>query len=102
MYTEALEQFQKLLGVDKDNALALNNIGNIHFQQERLDESRQAYEAALKAEPGDMGILVNLSRVQLRMGKKDEARKSFKDAAATDPRVLRRYGDLAAELGITK
>jgi Flp pilus assembly protein TadD len=102
MYTEALEQFQKLLSVDKDNAMALNNIGNIHFQQERLDDARQAYEAALKAEPGDMGILVNLSRVQLKMGKKDEARKTFKDAVATDPRVLRRYGDLAAELGVTK
>jgi hypothetical protein len=40
--------------------------------------------------------------VQLRAGKKEEARKWFKDAAAQDPRVLRRYGDLASELGVTK
>ena len=46
--------------------------------------------------------MVNLARVQLRAGRKDEARKVFRDAVAEDPRVLRRYGDLAAELGVTK
>ena len=102
LYTEALEQFQKLLAVEKVNAMALNNIGNIHFLQERLPEARQAYEAALKVEPGDTGIMANLCRVKLREGKKDDARNIFKEAVAADPRVLRRYGDLAAELGVTK
>jgi tetratricopeptide (TPR) repeat protein len=102
MHTEALEQFQKLLAVDRDNAMALNNIGNIYFLQERLDDARQAYEASLRIEPGDVGIVVNLSRVQLRSGKKDDARRTFQSAAAADPRVIRRYGDLAAELGVTK
>ena len=102
MFTEALEQFQKLLAVDKGNAMALNNIGNIYFLQERLDDARQAYEASLVIDPGDVGVLVNLSRVQFRAGKKDDARRAFQSAVAADPRVLRRYGDLAAELGITK
>jgi DNA-binding beta-propeller fold protein YncE len=102
LYTEALEQFQKLLAVDKDNAMALNNIGNIHFLQERLSEARQAYEASLKVEPGDTGIMMNLCRIRIREGKKDDARNIFREAAAADPRVLRRYGDLAAELGVTK
>lgn len=102
LYTEALEQFQKLLAVDKDNAMALNNIGNIYFLQERLDEARQAYEASLKVEPEDTGIMVNLCRIKMREGKKNDARKLFKEAVAVDPRVLRRYGDLAAELGVTK
>jgi len=102
LYTEALEQFQKLLAVDKGNAMALNNIGNIHFLQERLNEARQAYEASLKVEPGDVGIMANLARVLLRTGKKAEAVKVFQDAAAADPRVLRNFGDLAADLGATK
>ncbi|MBS1128857.1 MAG: Fibronectin type domain protein, partial [Nitrospirae bacterium] len=102
MYAEALEQFQKLLAVDKQNAMALNNIGNIYLLQERLDDARQAYEASLKAEPRDTGTMANLARVHLRAGRKDEARKVFRDAVAEDPRVLRRYGDLAAELGVTK
>jgi DNA-binding beta-propeller fold protein YncE/tetratricopeptide (TPR) repeat protein len=100
--TEALAQFQKLLAVDKDNAMALNNIGNIYFLQERLDDARQAYEASLKVEPGDTGVMANLCRIRLREGKKDDARQLFKEAVAADPRVLRRYGDLAAELGVTK
>jgi Flp pilus assembly protein TadD len=101
-YTEVLAQFQKLLAVDKDNAMALNNIGNIYYLQERLDDARQAYEASLKVEPGDTGVMANLCRIRMREGKKDDARKLFKEAVAADPRVLRRYADLAAELGVTK
>jgi sugar lactone lactonase YvrE/transglutaminase-like putative cysteine protease len=99
---EALEQFQKVLAADRDNATALNNIGNINYLQERLEDAKTAYEASLKAEPGDPGTMANLCRVLLRMGKKDEARKLFQDAAEVDPRVVRQYGDLAAQLGIVK
>lgn len=102
MFTEALEQFQKLLSRDKDNATALNNIGNIYFLQARLEDARQSYEAALRSDPEDVGIQVNLSRALLRTGRKTEARKVFHEAAAVDPRVLRSFGDLAAELGVTK
>ena len=102
MYTEAVEQFQKLLAVDKDNALALNNIGNIYFLQERLDDAVQSYTAATQADPHDVGTMANLARALLKAGKKEEAKKRFQEAAAIDPRVLRKYGDLAADLGVTK
>ena len=99
---EALEQFQKVLAEDKNNATALNNIGNINYLQERLEDARTAYEASLKAAPGDVGTMANLARVLLRMGKKEEAKKAFEDAVSADPRVVRQYGDLAAKLGIVK
>jgi len=102
LYSEALEQFQKILAVDKANALALNNIGNISYLQGRLDDARQAYEAALKASPDDPGIMVNLARIALQGGKKEAAKKLFQDAASIDPRVLRQYSDLAAGLGVVK
>ncbi len=101
-YTESLEQFQKVLAVDKDNAVALNNIGNINFYRERLEDARTAYEASLKSSPGDTGTMANLSRVLLQMGRKDEAKKVLQEAAAIDPRVVRTYGDLAARLGVVK
>jgi len=101
-YAEALEQFQKMLAVDKNNAIALNNIGNINYLQGRLDDARQAYEAALKIHGMDPGIMVNLSRVFLQMGKKEEAKQWFRDALALDPRVARQYSDLAASLGSIK
>jgi tetratricopeptide (TPR) repeat protein len=97
---EALEQFQKLLALDKTNALALNNIGNINFLQGRLDDARQAYEAALRSSPGEPGIMVNLARVSLQAGKKEYAKRLFLDAAAIDPRVVRKYADFAASLGV--
>ncbi len=102
LYPEALEQFQKMLAVDKNNSLALNNIGNISYLQERLDDARTAYESALKSAPDDAGTLANLARVLLKMGKKEEARKVFEAAAANDPRTLRRYGDLAVSVGAVK
>jgi tripartite motif-containing protein 71 len=101
-YAEALEQFQKMLAVDKDNAAALNNVGNINYLQGRLDDARQAYEASLKISGMDPGVMVNLSRVFLQMGKKEEANQWFRNALALDPRVVRQYGDLAASLGATK
>jgi Flp pilus assembly protein TadD len=101
-YAEALEQFQKMLAVDKDNAAALNNVGNINYLQGRLDDARQAYEAALKISGMDPGVMVNLSRVFLQMGKKEDANKWFRNAIALDPRVVHQYGDLAASLGVVK
>jgi DNA-binding beta-propeller fold protein YncE len=100
LFAEALEQFQKLLALEKTNALALNNIGNISFLQGRLDDAHQAYEAALTASPGEPGIMVNLARVALQAGKKEEAKKLFLSAAGIDPRVIRQYADLAASLGV--
>ena len=102
LYAEALEQFQKILAMDRNSALALNNIGNINYLQERLEDAKIAYDASLKAAPGDTGVMANLARVLLRMGKKEEAKKLFQDAASIDPRVLRQYGDLAASLGVMK
>jgi DNA-binding beta-propeller fold protein YncE/tetratricopeptide (TPR) repeat protein len=97
---EALDQFQKALAVETGNATVLNNIGNIHFLQDRLDDAKTAYESALAQAPEDTGIMVNLSRVLLRLGKADEAKKQFQAAAAIDPRVLRRYPDVAAGTGV--
>jgi DNA-binding beta-propeller fold protein YncE len=102
MYTEAVEQFQKLLALEKNNAMALNNIGNIYLLQERLDDAVQSYTAALHADPQDVGTMANLARALLKAGKKEEAKKRFQEAASIDPRVLRTYGDLAADLGVTK
>lgn len=99
LLTEALEQFQNMLSIDKTNAVALNNIGNISLLQERLDDARQAYESALESAPDDPGIMCNLARVLLLMDKKEEARKLFRRAAEIDPRVLRQYQDLTAALG---
>jgi Flp pilus assembly protein TadD len=89
-----------MLALDKTNALAHNNIGNISYLQGRFEDARQAYQAALTSSPGEPGIMVNLARVLLQSGKKEEAKKLFQDAAAVDPRVVREYPDLSAGLGV--
>ncbi len=102
LYAEALQQFQKMLALDKENAGALNNIGNISFLQERLEDAKQAYESSLRVAPDDPGTMVNLSRILLRTNKKEEAKKLFQQAASIDPRMVRQNNDLAADLGVVK
>jgi len=102
LYAESLVQFQKVLALDKNSALAYNNIGNVSFLQERYEDARKAYEASLADCPDDTGIMANLTRVLLRLGRKEEAKKLFQNAAALDPRVLRQCGDLVASLGIVQ
>ncbi len=102
LLAEALEQFQKILAVDKNNAQALNNIGNINFLQERLEDAKLAYEGSLKASPDDTGVMVNLARVLLRMGKKSESKTLFENAISADPRIIRQHGDMSTALGIAK
>jgi DNA-binding beta-propeller fold protein YncE len=102
LYAEALEQFQKMLAADKNNAVALNSIGNISFLQGRLEDAKQAYESALAAVPGDAGIMVNLARVLSRMGRTEEAKKLFLEATAIDPRLTKQFQDVGAAVGIGK
>ena len=91
-----------MLAIDKNDAMALNNIGNINYLQGRLDDARLAYEATLKISESEPGVMVNLARVFLQMGKKEEAKQWFQNALALDPRVVRSYSDLAASLGVIK
>ena len=86
----------------KNNSLALNNIGNISYLQERLDDAKLAYEAALQAAPADVGTMANLSRLLLKMNKKEESRTVFRAAADIDPRVLRNFRDLVEASGMSK
>lgn len=100
LHAEALEEFEKILGADKGNAAAHNNIGNIRFVQGKYEEALQAYTASLQAAPNDPGIMVNLARSLEKLKKTDEAKKFFQDAAAIDPRVVRQYSDIASSLGV--
>ncbi len=100
LLSEALEQFQKLLALDKKNALAYTHIGNISALQGRLDDARQAFEAVRSLSLRDSGIMISLVRVLEQMGRIDEARKLFQEAAAIDPRIMQQHRDLATKVGV--
>jgi len=52
-------------------------IGNLHFQNERLDEAAVAYEAALKKLPKFRSAVMNLGRVYLMQERTEDAIKLY-------------------------
>lgn len=74
-YDQALASYQKLLG-SKDMHLVAKahyNIGNIHFQQNKLQEAIKSYKSALEITPDDRDIKHNLELARAKL--KENAKK---------------------------
>jgi Ca-activated chloride channel homolog len=74
-YDQALESFQKVIG-SKDIKLeeqAHYNIGNAYFEQNKLQESIQAYKMALDLDPNDQDAKYNLEQARAKL--KEQAQK---------------------------
>jgi len=59
LWQEARFRFEKAVGLDPENAPALNNLAIALEQQGDFDKARAAYEKALKLKPGDVYIQQN-------------------------------------------
>ena len=57
-------------------------IGNLHFQNERLDEAAAAYEAALKKLPKFRAAILNLGRVYLLQERTEDAIQLYQQLVA--------------------
>jgi tetratricopeptide (TPR) repeat protein len=71
----------------------------VHQQQGRLAEAAAAYEAAIKAAPGDWGSLNNLGNVRAAMGEADAAVDAFREAIALKPDMVEIVINLSDALG---
>jgi len=59
LWTEARFRFERAVALDPENAEALNNLAVALEQQAEFEKSREAYEKALKLEPGNLYIQQN-------------------------------------------
>jgi Flp pilus assembly protein TadD len=59
LWQEARFRFEKAVGLDPENAPALNNLAIALEQQGDFEKARAAYEKALKLKPGDVYIQQN-------------------------------------------
>jgi tetratricopeptide (TPR) repeat protein len=71
----------------------------VHQQQGRLAEAAAAYEALIKAVPGDWGSLNNLGNVRAAMGEADAAVDAFREAIALKPDMVEIVINLSEALG---
>ena len=63
----------------------LNNLGNVAFAQEKYEEAKKYYFDAVKADPYDADIWLNLARVSDKLGRNDDVRAFVDRAAKIDP-----------------
>ncbi len=81
-YTDALEQYQNAVALQKDDkiklAAAFHNIGNALLSEKKIEESIKAYKNALKANPLDNDTRYNLAYAQSLLKKQQQDKKDDK------------------------
>jgi tetratricopeptide (TPR) repeat protein len=75
---QAREDFEAALTLMKNYAPALTNLGNLSFEDERLDEAIDRYEAALRADDDYATAHFNLSAAYKRAGRHADAVREFR------------------------
>jgi len=95
---EAMKYFDKVISLDRKNAAAMNNRGNLFMIDDKYAEAQKAYLAATVASPKDAQVWVNLARSYTRTGDTKKAKAAFVKAQGLDPKVKEQYRALGMEL----
>jgi len=105
-YTDAAEQFRKVLKGDPEHASALNYLGYMLADQNmQLDEALAYIKRAVELDPANGAYLDSLGWAYFRLGKYDLAEENLLKASQkinTDPTVHDHLGDLYQKTGRLK
>ena len=74
-YTEALEEYQRVLAENPELYLAHDRIGLCYSKLEDLDNAIEAFKAMLEREPKSQDTLINLGVVYFEKGEAEEGMK---------------------------
>jgi superkiller protein 3 len=86
------------LGLDPDDATAIQNLGFARAQQGRLEEAVADYERALALDPDQRMALVNLANAHNRLGHFEGATEPLRRALELDPEDAASRNNLAWRL----
>ncbi len=105
-YDEAEADFRKVLAVDPDNALTLNNFGFMLADRGvKLDEALAMIRKAVQLEPTNYAYLDSLGWAYFRLGQYTQAEDNLQRAisrGANDPTVHDHLGDVYEKTGRLK
>lgn len=85
-----------------DNPALQNLKGGVHLARNDPDRARQAFEAAVRLQPGYLPALQNLAQLDLLAGQPDQAARRYQAALAHDTGnsgIMMALGRLAAQRG---
>ena len=95
---DALAIFDRVRRLDPGNALALVNAGTVHLMGSDLARAREAFSAAVAADPAAARAHNGLGVVAAREGRVEEAVASWKRAVELDPRDYQTLFNLGSTL----
>jgi WD40 repeat protein/Flp pilus assembly protein TadD len=99
-YQEAEAEYNEALQIQPDFPLALNNLAYHRIERnEKLKESLEMIQKALKAEPTNVAFLHSLGRAYFKLGKLDEAERYLTEAARDTTRSERAQAIIQEHLG---
>ncbi len=98
LFAEAMKFFGIALQQKKGDPAVLNNMGNVAFLQNDYKTAIDAYSKAIRAEPDDPLIRVNLAKAYLKIKNEQEAKRVFQEACAMNPEISREYRAMALML----
>ncbi len=84
-YNEALEEANKAVKIDKDNAIFRVVLGNAKSKSGDLKGAAQEYKIAIQLKPDYENAMYNLGRVQNENGDVSEAKLTLAKALELDP-----------------
>ncbi len=93
-FDEAIDQFQRALKIDPNDADAVYNLGNALAQQGNLEAAGKELQLALQIKPNSAMAAYDLGNVRARQGRLDEAIDQFQRALKSDPGLARAYYNL--------
>lgn len=99
---KALQEFEKALELDSNNADALLNIAAIHQGEGKVEVAEHFVQRALAVDPSSIGALAQLAEIQRDQGELDEAIRLFAAALEIDdshPFVWMGAGDVLQRAG---
>jgi protein O-mannosyl-transferase len=95
---EALEQFQKALGINPNYVDAHSNLGAALFQKGQVDDAVAQYQKALEINPNYAQANYNLGLALFRKGRVDDAVAKYKKAVEINPYYPEAHNNLGNAL----
>ncbi|HEY7317564.1 MAG TPA: tetratricopeptide repeat protein [Candidatus Binatia bacterium] len=94
-FDEAIDQFQRTLRINPNDADAAYNLGNALAQQGKFAAAATQLEQALKIKPGHAMAAYDLGNIRVKQGRVNEAIDQFQQALKSDPDLASAHYNLA-------
>jgi len=82
---ESEKEFQNLIQIAPEEALAYANLGLVYLRMGKFDESEEQIKAALEVEPDNPDIRLMLSELYLLLNREEDARLTLERTIKTTP-----------------